>query len=70
MPGWYSPLQASAKPVQSRLCPRGSQHPLGLAGDPSPPVDQGPEYVKKHRPNGGHSDVLAALFSGCQKAPD
>ena len=23
IPGWYSPLQASAKRVQSRLCPRG-----------------------------------------------
>ena len=34
--------------------PERSKDPVGLPGDPRTPVDQGTEYVKEHRPDGGH----------------
>ena len=69
MPGWYSPLQASAKAGPVEVNPKRSQHPPGLSGDPCPPVDQGPEYVEEHRPNGGHRTPRGPVFR-LQEAPE
>src|SRR5260221_2169199 len=40
---------------------------LAFAGDAVPPVDQRPEHVEKHRPNGGHGEVRGANFRPANK---
>ena len=47
-----SPAIRKGEPVE--LVSKGSKDPFRLAGHRGAPVDERPEHVKKHRPNGGH----------------
>jgi hypothetical protein len=54
------PGVGKGRPVQ--VIPKRLQEPFGLAGDPRPPVDEGPEHVEEHRPNGGHDEACGLIF--------
>src|SRR5262245_26766336 len=47
-----APGVRKGKPVE--VVSKGSEDPLRLASHRGAPVDERPEHVKKHRPNGGH----------------
>src|SRR4029078_7560187 len=53
------PSVCKGKPVE--LVSKGSKDPFRLAGDRGAPVDERSEYIKKHRPNGGHECPEGAI---------
>ena len=54
------PGVGKGRPVQ--VIPKRLQEPFDLAGNPRPPVDEGPEHVEEHRPNGGHDEACGLIF--------
>src|SRR5215471_14753710 len=45
------------RPVE--VMPERPEDPFGLAGNPRPPVDQGPKHIEENGSHGGHSAAYA-----------